>query len=105
LAEALRETIRQIGPCTGLEAWSDYAHRIARCGAVIPQVQLIGFDVRGLPRIRRADLDAALLEAEAAGGITCRNLRESGADEVYTRQPIAVLASGPVERQRVLFAD
>lgn len=105
LATVLRETIRQIGPCTGLEAWDDYAHRIAHCGAAIPEVQLIGFDVRGLPKIRRADLDAALIEAEQSGGLTCRNLRESGAEQIYTWHPIAVVADGPTKKQRVLFAD
>lgn len=104
LAEALRETIRQIGPCSGLDAWLDLRMRLKFTMHLPGLEQLGGIDPYGVPWIRRNKLDAALIEAERAGGLTCRNLHASGADQIYAWRPVAVLATGPRERQRVLFA-
>lgn len=110
LAEELRRTIKSIGPCTGLEAWQDIgrrltlARRMPQMGAPeLGDVQLIGVDTGGVPCIRRADLDAALIEAERAGGLTCRNLRESGATQIYTWHPLAAVAEAEPRRQMELF--
>lgn len=108
LAEELRATIKAIGPCTGLEAWEEISSRIARSRALnVPAMApdigdvVVRYDLAKLPWIPREQLDEALLEAETAGGLGCRNAHRSGADEEYSWRPLPPAA--PVERQATLF--
>lgn len=108
LSEELRATIRAIGPCTGREAWVELRSRI-QLARILQRPEMspdfgdadLRFDPAGVPWIPEADLEAALLEAEVAGGIGCRNTLRSGLDEEYSWRPMLPVV--PVDRQTTLF--
>lgn len=109
LAAELVRTIKEIGPCTGLDAWADIGRRISVARSLgrddmrpdIGEIKEIGVDCFGVAQIYRSDLDAALLEAETAGALGCRNPHKSGATEEYSWRPLP--PESPVERQSTLF--
>lgn len=114
LASELRETFRQIGPCTGWDAWIDLARRLeiarrqkVKLGAAASDMEpFIGdvpthIDRHGRIRITQTALTEALIECERAGGIGCRNVHSSDPDQIFSWRPMPVEAPAP--RQRSLF--
>lgn len=114
LASVLRETIKQIGPCTGIDAWEDIARRLeisSRLARSNPEAaREMAPDLGDVPthvdrfgriRVSVAALEAALVECEQAGGLGCRNVHSSDAEQIFSWRPLP--PEQPAERQGTLF--
>lgn len=114
LAATLRKTIQEIGPCSGLDAWEDVARRIEislRVARTDPKAaREMSPDIGDVPthvdrygrvRVTREVLEAALVECEQAGGLGCRNVHSSDADQIFSWRPLP--PEQPAERQGTLF--